>query len=83
MLEHGDTATEYTPYVDPSTVTLTYGDKSYTPSSTGSVNGLISTSPIMEMSVPDGFNVHLTYNQDTNAVIKKLTDAIVALGGTV
>lgn len=83
QIEEDTSASEYTSYVDPSTTTLTYGDKTYTPNSDGSVEGLMSTYPSMEMSVPDGFNVFLEYNQDTNAVIKKLTDAIVALGGTV
>ena len=83
QLEQGTTATEYTPYVNPSNATLTYGGQTYTPNSDGSVDDLISTSPTMEMSASDGFYVHLEYNRDTNAVIKKLTDAIVALGGTV
>ena len=83
QIEKGDLATEYSPYVDPSTSTLTYGDEKYTPDSKGFVKGLTSTYPIMEMSVPNGFNVFLEYNKDTNAVIKKLADAIVALGGTV
>lgn len=83
QIEEGAVATEYTPYVDPSNATLTYNGQTYTPNSDGSVDGLVSISPTMEMSASSGFYVHLEYNQDTNAVIKKLTDAIVALGGTV
>lgn len=83
QLEEGDTATEYEPWTDPSTTTLTYGGQTYKPNEAGSVSGLRSTSPTMVMSVPDGFNIFLEYNQDTNAAIKKLTDAIIALGGTV
>lgn len=83
QIERGNTETEYTPYTNPSTATLTYGGKTYTPNSDGSVEGLTSTYPVMEMSVTDGFNVYLEYNQDINAVIKKLTNAITALGGTI
>ena len=91
QIEQGSTATEYTPYVDPSTVKVTrYGSDeldnpvTYTPNSNGNVDGVMSLSPNMTiMTDTEDVIVECEYIQDTNKVIEKLTNAIVALGGTV
>ena len=54
------------------------------PSSDGTVSGLTSVSPNMTiLTDTEGAIVECEYNRDTNKVIEKLTNAIIALGGTV
>lgn len=84
QIENGDSATEYEPYIDPSTVTVTADGLNYVPASDGTVNGILST------ALADGITtnnssviVECEYNRDTNKVIEKMTNAIIALGGTV
>lgn len=83
QVEVGSTATEYEPYVNASGATLTYNNNTYYPNLDGEVDGIMSNAPTMQMSVTDGFNVHLQYNANVNAVVRKLTAAIEALGGTI
>ncbi len=75
MLEIGDTATEYERFKEPIT---------YTPATDGTVSGLTSVSPNMTiLTDTEGAIVECEYNRDTNKVIEKLTNAIIALGGAV
>jgi hypothetical protein len=56
----------------------------YIPFSDGTVSGLTSVSPNMTiLTDTEGAIVECEYNRDTNKVIEKLTNAIIALGGTV
>lgn len=79
QLEKGDTASEYEPYIDPTTVTVTrYGadendnPQTYTPSADGTVE-IASLSPTMTLITDTpGVNIDLEYNQDTN----KAMDAV-------
>ena len=88
QLEKGITATEYTPYVDPATVTVTrWGAdetdnfKTYTPNADGTVEGITSLSPTMTLLTDtDGAVIHCEYNRDTN---KALGGASVTKDGTV
>ena len=73
QIEKSDVATAYE----------TYNGETYTTSADGTVT-VNSVSPTMTISTAVvNVNVNVEYNRDTNAVIKKLTDAIIALGGTV
>ena len=85
QLEKGDVATGYTPWVNPTTVTLTDGNgKTHVPNEDGVVEDVISTSPIMTLSTNDAdFIIECEYNRDSTKVIEKLTNAIIALGGSV
>lgn len=79
QIELGDTATEYTPYIDPTTVAVTrYGadendnPQTYTPSADGTCE-IASVSPTMTLITDTpGVNIDLEYNQDTN----KAMDAV-------
>ncbi len=91
QIEEGLVATEYEPYIDPSTVTVTrYGAdatdrlQNYVPNADGTVPGITSLSPNMTiLTDTEGVIVECEYNRDTNKVIEKLTNAITALGGTI
>lgn len=90
QIEEGAVATDYEPYIDPSTVTVTvtdyegYNGTEYTPSADGTVHGITSLSPSMTiLTDTEGVIVECEYNRDTNKVIEKLTNAIKALGGTI
>ena len=88
QLEKGNTTTEYTPYVDPATVTVTrYGAdetdnlQTYTPNADGTVEGITSLSPTMTLLTDtEGAVIHCEYNRDTN---KALGGAVVTKDGTV
>lgn len=71
QLEYGDTATEYTPYIDPSTATVTDGDgNTYTPNADGTVEGITSTMIKDGISTDtDGMTIDCEYNRDINKVI--------------
>lgn len=56
----------------------------YIPASDGTIPDLTSLSPNMTILTDTvGATVDCEYNRDTNKVIEKLTNAIIALGGTV
>lgn len=81
QLEEGDTATEYEPYIDPTTVTVTrYGDDpdnatTYTPESDGTVTGIRSVAPTMTLLTDTaGATIEAEYNQDTNKVFNDLAE---------
>lgn len=89
QLEAGNTATEYTPYVDPSTVTLSLCGEdernivTYTPDSEGNINA-VSVSPTMSLYTDTaGVSIECEYTKDTNSVIQKLIERITALEGGV
>ena len=86
QIELGDTATEYEPYVDPTTVTLTVQDgegetvATYTPEADGTVNGITSVSPTMTLLTDTaGVTIEAEYNQDTNVAIGNVTADIEEL----
>lgn len=75
QLEIGAVETEYTPYEEPET---------YSVSADGTVEGITSISPDMSLVTDtDGVIIECEYNRDTNKVIEKLTNAIISLGGNV
>lgn len=56
----------------------------YNPTADGTVPGITSLSPSMTiLTDTEGVIVECEYNRDTNKVIEKLTNAIIALGGTI
>ena len=84
QLEYGANVTDYESWIDPTTVALTAGGLRYTPNIKGIVSGISSTVLADGISVTDNnVIVECEYNRDTNKVIEKLTNAIIALGGTV
>ncbi len=84
QIELGNAATEYAPYIDPSTVAVTADGMNYIPASDGTVNGILSTSLANGITTDNAsVIVECEYNRDTNKVIEKLTNAITALGGTI
>jgi hypothetical protein len=77
QFELGNTATEYTPYVDPSTTTISAGGETYTPNADGTVTGISSTVLADGISAnTEGMIVECEYNKDTNKVVQKLADAL-------
>lgn len=83
QLEFGDTATEYEPWIDPTTVTVTrYGAdetdraEEFTPSADGTVE-IPSLSPSMTvLTDTPGVNIDLEYNRDLNVAFGALIKAI-------
>lgn len=70
----GDSATEYE----------AYKGETYSPSADGTVEGVTSVSPTMTLLTDNNSAIiECEYAKDLNAVIKNLTDAVIALGGTV
>lgn len=80
QLEYGETATEYTPYVDPSTATVTDSDgNTYTPNTDGTVEGITSTMIKNGISTEtEGMTIECKYNRDINKVI---ADIMTQLAG--
>lgn len=84
QIEEGTTASEYTPYIDPTTVTVTADGVNYTPEADGTVEGIPSTALSGGISTDNAeITIECEYNKDTNKVIDNLTKAVVALGGVV
>ena len=74
QIEEGATATEYEPYIEPTTYTADENGKLTLP----------SVYPSMTVYTKnDGIKVNAQYNRDVNKVIKSLVDAVVSLGGKV
>lgn len=73
MVEKGNEITEYTPYVDVSTVKVDRNGESFSVAADGTVNGLTSVSPSMTVST-DNANaiVEIEYNRDSNKVFAEL-----------
>lgn len=79
QIELGDTATEYTPYIDPTTVTIKrYGadendnPQTYVPSADGTCD-IASLSPTMTLVTDTaGVTIEAEYNRDSNIVINEL-----------
>ena len=85
MLEKGDTATEYEPYIDPTTVTVTEETTgaTYTPLADGTIE-ISSVSPTMTLTTDTaGVNIDLEYNQDTNKAMQNVKDDVKTLDNTV
>ena len=95
QLEFGDTMTDWSsygggegivitkPYIeDFSTVKVLVGGKAYTPSADGTVTGIVSTSPTMEITTDNEYaNIHdLTYCIDTKKYIDANSGGGSALG---
>ena len=61
-----------------------YKGVKFTPNADGAVPGITSLSPCMTiLTDTEGVIVECEYNRDTNKVIEKLSNAIIALGGTI
>lgn len=74
QIEVGYSGTGFEPYM--ATV--------HTASSEGTVEGVTSLAPTMTLFTDkEGVTVECEYVKDSNAVIEKLTNAVIALGGTV
>lgn len=71
-------ATEFTPYVDPSTVTLFASGESgeevsYTPNADGTVDGVKSLYPVTNLRTDtEGIVIEAEYNRDSNKVLEEL-----------
>lgn len=75
QVEAGEKVTDFEVYKTATT---------HTPSADGTVPGITSLSPNMTiLTDTEGVIVECEYIRDTNKVIDKLTNAIIALGGTV
>jgi hypothetical protein len=74
MLEFGSTATEYEPYIEPTT---------YTADDNGNVKGVTSLYPTTTLIADSGAIISAEYNKDTNKVVESLVNAIISLGGNV
>ena len=94
MCEIAETATEYTPYIDPATVRVTrYGVdetdnlQTFTPNADGTVDGITSLSPTMTLLTDtEGAVIHCEYNRDTNKALASVGTsggASVTTNGTV
>lgn len=84
QLEENDVSTEYTPYIEPTTVTVTADGVNYTPEADGTVEGIPSTALSGGISTDNAeITVECEYIKDTNKVINNLAKAVVALGGAV
>ena len=85
QLEAGETATEYESWLDPSTVTLFASGESgeevsYTPKSDGTVDGVKSIYPVMNLRTDtEGAIIEAEYNRDLNKAFQALLDRVVAL----
>lgn len=74
QIEKGDTVSEFEEY----------NADTYTPAADGTVDGLTSIPPTMTiLTDTEGVTVECEYNKDTNKVISKLVNAIMAMGGEV
>lgn len=86
QITESDTATEYEPYLDPTTVTVTrYGvDESdnmqtYTPKADGTLD-IVSVSPTMTLLTDTaGVNIEVEYNQDNNKAMDNVKEDIRTL----
>ena len=74
MLQVGTTATEYEPYIEPTT---------YTPNEDGTVEGVTSLAPSMTLTTDSGVIIDVEYNRDINKAFAELTQVIISLGGNV
>lgn len=84
QVEIGDTATAYEPYIDPTNTIVTAGNETFTALSNGKVEGIKSTALANGISTEaEGMTIDVEYNKDINKTINKLTNAIIALGGTI
>lgn len=97
QFEEGAVATSYMPYIsDLSTVVVKKyegvisGDdasdepESYIPDKDGKTDGIMLDGKSVTLTTDtEGVNITCTYNQDTNKVIEKLTNAIISLGGNI
>lgn len=77
MLHYGTSKTEYKPYINPTTATVTIDNVSYTPSSNGKIEGVLSNALKNGIATStEGFTINVEYNKDINKVITKITDAL-------
>ena len=72
QMERGSTATEFEPYVEPTTYTAENGNVA-----------VPSLAPTTVLMAGNGVVASAEYNKDTNKVIESLVNAIISLGGNV
>lgn len=78
QLEEGETATDYEPWLDPTTIKVTDGNgNTFTPNTDGTVEGVTSTSPTMTLSTDnESAIIDVEYNRDLTAAIAKIEAAL-------
>lgn len=71
MLNEGETALPFIPYVEPYAVQVIVNDtETYTPNADGTVEGITSLSPTMTLLTDtEGAVIHCEYNRDTNKAL--------------
>ena len=81
LIENGDTATEYAPYIDKTSLTVTVQDgngvniATYTPNADGTLE-INSLSPTMTIFADiDSVNIEAEYNQDINAFAESVKNS--------
>ena len=75
QLEISSVATEYTPYVDVSTVKVNRNGEEFSVAADGTVEGITSIAPSMTINTDTaGTIVEVEYNRDSNKVYKELYD---------
>lgn len=78
QLEAGTAATDYEPWLDPTTITVTDGNgNTFTPNTDGTIEGVTSTSPTMTLSTDtEGAIIECEYNRDLTAAIERIEAAL-------
>lgn len=77
MLEKGSVATDYSPYIDVSTVTANRNGEEFSVSADGTVNEMTSAYPDMTITTDNANAIlEIEYNKDSNKVVQKLYDYI-------
>lgn len=83
MLERGTEATAYTPYVaDVTTVKVIANDTEYTPNTDGTVEGIVSISPSMNIITDtEGVVIDCNYYKNIDLAYSKLQQTLALSGG--
>lgn len=80
QIEEGNTATDYTPYIDPATVNVSAGGKTYIPAADGTVKGISSTVLADGISTDtEGVVIDCEYIVDTKTYIDKKFEELKSL----
>ena len=73
----GSTVTDYEPYVNPTTATVTTSSALYTPSENGTIEGIMSDALSSGISTStEGITINVEYNKDINKVLTKISNAL-------
>ena len=84
QIEKGDTVTDYEDWIVPTGKVVKANSVEYTATQNGTVEGIKSTALANGISTEaEGMTIDVEYNKDINKTVNKLTNAIIALGGTI